>query len=147
MVAPLHGRSRTALGGPKRGGGGSSGTRRADPDGPAQGLTASDAARLVPQVLDALATPGEGVDAAWELVAGLTSEAPFDPALAEVITAAVQRIEEIETERGEIARSERSALAPEAQRYQELIDRLLFAMAGLSVSDAEALVRRLQEML
>jgi hypothetical protein len=102
---------------------------------------------LVPRVLEALARPEGGVETGWELVAPLTGEAPFDPVLGDVICALVQRIEEIEAGRGEIARSARSALTSEAQPHQEFIDRLLFALAGLSELDRQGLEDRLTRML
>ena len=52
-----------------------------------------------------------------------------------------------EQHRGEIARSERSALCAEAQPYQDLIDRLLYAMAGLNDDEARGLEERLARML
>jgi hypothetical protein len=42
---------------------------------------------------------------------------------------------------------ERSALCPDAQPYQDLIDRLLYAMAGLSEEEAGGLEERLARML
>ena len=53
----------------------------------------------------------------------------------------------IEAARGEIARAERSKLAPEAQPLQDLIDRLFYAMAGLSDIEAGRLEARLSQML
>jgi hypothetical protein len=47
----------------------------------------------------------------------------------------------------EIARTERSALAPEAQPYQDLIDRILFRLAGLNDDEARGLEKRLRAML
>ncbi len=59
----------------------------------------------------------------------------------------VQKIIEIELNRGDIMRTERSALASEAQPYQDLIDRILFRMAGLNDSEVVALEQRLESML
>ena len=59
----------------------------------------------------------------------------------------MKRIRAIETDRGEIARSERSALAPEAQPIQDLIDRILYRMAGLTEDEAQGLEDRLERML
>jgi len=42
---------------------------------------------------------------------------------------------------------ERSALSSAAQPYQELIDRILYALAGLSESDRRGLEERLAKML
>ncbi len=58
-----------------------------------------------------------------------------------------KRIIELEADRREIARVERSALAPAAQPCQDLIDRLLYRIAGLSDAEAEQLERRLADML
>jgi type I restriction-modification system DNA methylase subunit len=83
---------------------------------------------------------------AADLEPGL-AQPPFRPAVRAVIVAAVQRIIELESDRGAIARVERSALAPAAQPYQDLIDRLLYRMAGLSDAEAAQLERRLAVML
>ena len=81
------------------------------------------------------------------MVSKLTVNAPFDSALVDVLVAVVERIEEIESRRGPIARSARSALSPEAQPYQDFIDRVLFALAGLSPQESAALEVRLKTML
>jgi hypothetical protein len=59
----------------------------------------------------------------------------------------VEEITRIESGRGDIARTERSALAPEAQPYQDLIDRILYRMAGLTDAETAGLEQRLAEML
>jgi hypothetical protein len=46
-----------------------------------------------------------------------------------------------------IAGTERSALAPEAQPYQDLIDRILFRLAGLTDEEVQGLEKRLEGML
>jgi len=66
--------------------------------------------------------------------------------LLNVIVEVVNRIAAIEENRGDIARNERSALAVAAQPYQDFIDRLFFAMAGLSEAEASALEKRLARM-
>ena len=43
----------------------------------------------------------------------------------------------------DIARTERSALAVEAQPYQDLLDRILYRMAGLTDAEAQGLEKRL----
>jgi len=48
----------------------------------------------------------------------------------EKCSAGLDAISAIETERGDIARSERSALAPEAQPYQDFIERLFYVSDG-----------------
>jgi hypothetical protein len=49
----------------------------------------------------------------------LLAKAPFSPAVRQVIVAAVQQIMTIEADRGDIARTERSALDEAAQPYQD----------------------------
>src|SRR5262249_22786371 len=84
---------------------------------------------------------------ALELLRPLLAQPPFSPAIRQVIVAAVQQIMMYESERGEIARTERSALAPPAQPYQDLIDQLFFGMAGLTAEEVEALKDRYEKML
>lgn len=45
------------------------------------------------------------------------------------------------------SRTERSALAPAAQPYQDLIDSLFFGMAGLSADEVKKLEERYAKML
>ena len=59
----------------------------------------------------------------------------------------VQRITAIQADCGPITRTERSALAPAAHPYQDLIDRILYALAGLSEADWRGLESRLSTML
>jgi len=72
---------------------------------------------------------------------------PFSLAVRDTIVALVNRIIEAERARGEISRAERSALSPQAQPYQDLIDRLFYAMAGLTADEAQGLEDRLSKML
>jgi len=72
---------------------------------------------------------------------------PFGVAVRDTIVELVRRIIAAEQHRGNIARSERSALSAQAQPYQDLIDRLLYAMAGLSEEEAKGLEDRLARML
>jgi hypothetical protein len=62
----------------------------------------------------------------------LLVQPPFSPAIHHVLIAAVQQIMTFEADRDDM-RTERSALAPAAQPYQDLIDALFFGMAGLRV--------------
>ena len=87
------------------------------------------------------------VHAAFHEAAPLLSAAPFDPLLRDAIIEAVDRITGFEKRRGEIARTDRSALSVEAQPYQDFIDRLFFKMAGLSDDDIAGLEQRLGTML
>lgn len=73
-----------------------------------------------------------------------TVEAPFDPRLGDLLAALAARIESIESTRGPIPRT---ALAPAAQLFQDFIDRLLFALTGLTLEEATGLEERLVEML
>ena len=66
--------------------------------------------------------------------------------LGEVLTRLSQVIKEIETARGPISRVERAKLDPKAQPFQDLIDDILFRVAGFSEGDVEGLTRRLNEM-
>ena len=72
---------------------------------------------------------------------------PFSACLLACLVRLVDSIISIEFARGDITRTERSALAPEAQPYQDLIDRILFRMAGLSDAEAQGLEKRLEGML
>ena len=47
----------------------------------------------------------------------------------------------------DIGRTGSSALAPEAQPYQDLIDRILYRMAGLTDAEVKGLEKRLEGML
>ena len=72
---------------------------------------------------------------------------PFPLPAQDVLIELVRRIIAIEQRRGEIARVERSALAPAAQPLQDLIDRLIYAMAGLTPAEISGLEDRLARML
>lgn len=101
--------------------------------------------RLRAAVLAALAS-GALDDAFGALQPALTT-APFTLVVQDVLADIVRRIIAIEQARGEIARAERSALDPAAQPLQNLIDRLLYAMAGLTAEESVALETRLAAML
>lgn len=77
----------------------------------------------------------------------LLTTPPFSLAVQNVIIEAVNQISVIEQQRGDIPRSARSALAREAQPYQDLIDRLLYALAGLTDTEATGLEARLARMM
>ena len=72
---------------------------------------------------------------------------PFSLVLQVAIIEAVHQIIAIEQARGEIPRSARSALASAAQPVQDFIDRLLFALAGLTETESAALEERLAQMM
>jgi hypothetical protein len=110
----------------------------------AESLSKADARRQA----DAEAALAVGrPDEALTVLRPLLADAPFSPALRAVIVTAVARITAIEAKRGEIARKERSALDPAAQPYQDLIDRLLYGMAGLTDAEVRGLEERYATML
>ncbi len=53
----------------------------------------------------------------------------------------------MEASRGDIARTEGSALNVRARPYQKLIDAIIFRLAGLTDAEAEGLEQRLSKML
>lgn len=82
-----------------------------------------------------------------DLLQPALENAPFSPAARTIIIEAANQIIAIEERRGEISRAARATLAPEAKPYQDLIDRIFYAMAGLSASEADGLEERLAQML
>jgi len=109
----------------------------------AEALTPDDE-RLKDEVKEAI--QDEDFAAAFDSLKPKLAEPPFSPIVRDVIVDLVNRITLIEAGRGDIARKERSALDPDGQPYQDLIDRCLFAMAGLSDSESAALQGRLAKM-
>ncbi len=95
---------------------------------------------------EAALAAGRPADALAEL-RPLLERPPFSPAVQAVIVAAVERIIGIESNRGQIARTDRSALDPDAQPYQDLIDQLLYGLAGLSAEEVRGLEERYERML
>jgi hypothetical protein len=85
--------------------------------------------------------------AAFKALEPAIEEPPFSKIVADMLIECVKQIRDIEESRGEIARVERSNLSDEAQGYQDLIDKLIFSMAGLTSMEAEELDKRLSEML
>lgn len=71
---------------------------------------------------------------------------PFPLAVRDAVIVAVKRIIEIEENRGDIRRIDRSELAPAGQPYQDFIDRLFYAMAGISDQESADLEARLAQM-
>ncbi len=84
---------------------------------------------------------------AFKLVEPLLATSPFPGGVMTCLVRLVERITKIEAARGDIARSDRSALDPKAQPYQDLIDRMLYRMAGLTEEEAAGLEERLARML
>jgi hypothetical protein len=97
--------------------------------------------------LQSLKRPPDSSISGLELLRPLLAQPPFSPAIRQVIVTAVQQIMTFEADRGDIARTERSALDPEAQPYQDLIDQLFFDMAGLTADEVKALEERYAKML
>ena len=87
------------------------------------------------------------MDGVFEQLRPRLAQPPFGPAVRDVIVSLVRRIIRAEEARGPISRPERSALSPDAQPYQDLIDRILYALAGLTDDEARRLEERLAQML
>ncbi|MFW6066028.1 MAG: hypothetical protein ACOC9S_04345, partial [Planctomycetota bacterium] len=87
------------------------------------------------------------MEAAFDTLAADLNDPPFSQAVRDTIVALVRRIMQAEQARGDISRAERSRLCPEAQVYQGLIDRIFYAMAGLTQDEVEGLEDRLGRML
>jgi hypothetical protein len=80
-------------------------------------------------------------------IGSLIAQPPFDPAIASIIAAIVDEIIREERVRGPIPRAARSRLAPKSQDWQDIIDRSLAKMAGISQGEHQALRARLSAML
>jgi hypothetical protein len=78
---------------------------------------------------------------------GLIGDPPFEFAIPHMVAAMVSRITVSERARGDIPRSARSALDPESQRWQDIVNRALYAMAGLTNAEQQELTASLQAML
>ena len=93
------------------------------------------------------ALPSEDFDAVFTEMASSIDEPPFGRALQDMLAECAKCIMRIESDRGEIRRRDRSSLSDAAQPYQDLIDRLLYDMAGITPTEAEQLEERLSRML
>jgi hypothetical protein len=87
------------------------------------------------------------IDAVRRLLQDLIGEPPFESAITEIIAAVVERIAMCERNRGEITRTARSALAEEAQPWQDVLNEVFYAMAGIDTAERQGLATRLQAML
>jgi hypothetical protein len=87
------------------------------------------------------------LDDAFAVLTPALANPPFSLAVQDVLVEMARRIIAIEQARGEIARADRSALAPAAQPFQDLIDRLLCGMAELDAEETTGLEVRLAHML
>jgi len=85
--------------------------------------------------------------AAKSLLNPLLTDPPFEPEVVECMGLLVQKIIDIESARGAIARAERSALDPKAQPLQDLLDHMIYRMAGFTDADVAGLEERLERML
>lgn len=94
-----------------------------------------------------VALDGQKWNDAFKLVEPLLADAPFPPDVIPCMVNLVERITRIEEARGNIARAERSALDGKAQPLQDLIDRMIYRMAGLTDSEIKGLEERLKDML
>ncbi len=95
----------------------------------------------------AAAVDGADWEAAFFVIESSLEEAPFARVVIEALVHIVRRISSIEAARGDIVRTERSSLAPEAQPLQDLLDRMLYRIAGLTDDDIAGLEERLVRML
>lgn len=73
--------------------------------------------------------------------------APFGLSVRDVIVAATNEIVAIEAARGVISRRDRSALDPKGQKYQDLIDKLFYRIAGMTDAEASGMESRLAKMI
>jgi hypothetical protein len=84
---------------------------------------------------------------AFQIVEPLLAKPPFPSVVMDCMVHLVERISDIEGKRGDIARAKRSALDPKAQPLQDLLDKMLYRMAGLTDDEAAGLEERLVKML
>jgi hypothetical protein len=89
----------------------------------------------------------ERIDDLKNLLSGLSHDPPFEFAIVHIIAAIVRRIVVNERARGDISRSARSALAPEAQVWQDIINTAFYEMAGLDDQEQRDLRASLSTML
>src|SRR5262249_45835674 len=74
-----------------------------------------------------------------EIVSPLCETGPFSSIVGQTIEMMVERIRFLEERRGQITRSERAHLAPEAQPFQSALDEIFFSLAGLTREQSRAL--------
>ena len=109
-----------------------------DPNGPRNATLTERFARAVDT---------RDLQAASKLVEPMLTNPPFGTTVLDCLDLLVQKIIQIEASRGKIARAERSALDPKAQPLQELLDQMIYRMAGLTEDESKALEERLARML
>jgi len=93
------------------------------------------------------AMTGGEYDKAYRLIEPKVAAPPFNHSVVDCIVAIVNQISKIEQQRGTITRAQRSKLSPEAQPLQDLLDRIIYRMAGLTHHEARGLEQRLATML
>jgi len=84
---------------------------------------------------------------AWNPYCKANSAGPFDRAIASIIGTIVDRIIQVEPERGPISRIARSKLAPKSQAWQDVIDRSFAMMAGIDRKEHKAFRERLAALV
>ncbi len=87
------------------------------------------------------------LEAVPEIIAPLCANGPFSPVVRESIELLVRRIREAEGQRGIITRTERARLSEVAQPYQNALDQIVFALAGLDMREFRGIEERLKHML
>ncbi len=92
------------------------------------------------------ALAGGRLGSALTAVGPLLEAAPFGPAVQDVVVAAVGHVIAAERARGDMSRSDRSALSAAAQPYQDFLDAVFFRLAGLTDEEVRALRARYEQM-
>lgn len=87
------------------------------------------------------------LDTASRLITPALRNGAFSEGISDAISCSVAQIIRNEEARGEISRRERAALSTESQPYQDFIDHILFAMAGLTRQESAELTDRLGRMM
>jgi type I restriction-modification system DNA methylase subunit len=87
------------------------------------------------------------VDDAFDSIAPALTSSPVSRGVSDVIEAATARIIDIEWKRGKVSKRDRAFLVDEAQKFQRLIDRIIFSIVGLNNSEAAELEQRLEDMM
>jgi hypothetical protein len=83
---------------------------------------------------------------ALPLLTPMFNSPPFSPVVRDSISIAVEKIIDEESKRGAMSRSDRSVLSPKAQPFQDFIDAVFFALAGLTKDEVAGLRVRYEAM-
>ena len=86
-------------------------------------------------------------DGCREMIEPLLVSSPFDPQVTGFLTEVVDELVRVEGARGPVAKRRRAAFAPEAEPLQELVDWVLFRMAGFDDDQIHHVKSRLRDML